>query len=192
VSETKKMINALLRRMGEEPEFEDVEVGQLPLRSITRRDLYYGKPFATAAQEYLDHRKQACSAEEIVTALEEGGFDFKMLAWKERKNWPRLTAISLAKNNQKFHKLPNGTFGLLSWYPDVAKRNENGMQSVKKKRGRPPKVLPAADQVTTASPAGKKKRGRPRKVDSVKGPKLLPESKSRPAVDQTAQKGEAM
>ena len=34
----------------------------------------------------------------------------------------------------------------------------------------------------------KKKRGRPRKVDSVKGPKLLPESKSRPAVDQTAQK----
>jgi hypothetical protein len=149
VSETKKMINALLRRMGEDPEFEDVEIGQqLPLRGTTRPDLYYGKPFATAAQEYLEHRKQACSADEIMTALEHGGFDFKKLAWKDRKNWPRLTAISLAKNNQKFHKLPNGTFGLLSWYPDVAKRNENVIQPVKKKRGRPPKIRPAADQVS--------------------------------------------
>ena len=61
----------------------------------------------------------------------------------------------------------------------------------KKKRGRPLKVRPVTDQVAATGPAIqpiKKKRGRPRKVDSVKGPKLLPESKSRPAVDQTAQK----
>ena len=40
----------------------------------------------------------------------------------------RNVAISLAKNNLKFHKLPNNTFGMLSWYPDVAKRNENGKE----------------------------------------------------------------
>ncbi len=126
VNETKKMINALLRRMGEEPEFPDAETGQMLLSGAIRPDLYYGKPFATAAQEYLERRKQACSPEDIQRALENGGFDFKKLGWKDKKNWPRLTAISLAKNNQKFHKLPNGTFGLLSWYPDIAKNNENG------------------------------------------------------------------
>ena len=125
-NETKKMINALLRRMGEEPEFPDAETGQMRLNGAGRPDLYYGKPFATAAQEYLERRKQACSPEDILRGLQNGGFDFKALRWKEKKDWPRLTAISLAKNNQKFHKLPNGTFGLLSWYPDVAKRNGDG------------------------------------------------------------------
>lgn len=164
VSETKKMINALLRRMGDDPEFPDVQVGQLPLHGAMRPDLYYGKGFATAAQEFLERRKQACSAEEIMGALEQGGFDFKTLSWKDKKNWPRLTAISLAKNNQKFHKLPNGTFGLLSWYPDMAKRNEN--------EGQPEK----------------KKRGLQKKTKAARGPKLLPEAKSRPAADQMTQK----
>jgi hypothetical protein len=137
-SETRKMINSLLRRMGEDLEFPEAESGQMQIRmnGVARPDQYYGKAFATAAQEYLERRKQACSAEEIMTALEQGGFDFKKLGWRERKDWPRLTAISLAKNNQKFHKLPNGTFGLLSWYPDIAKRNESGNPPVKQKRGR--------------------------------------------------------
>ena len=167
VIETKKMINALLRRMGDDTEFPDVEVGQLPLRSAGRPDLYYGKPFATAAQEYLERRKQACSADDITTALEQGGFDFKTLAWKDKKNWPRLTAISLAKNNQKFHKLPNGTFGLLSWYPDVAKRIENGIQPAKKKRGRP------------------------KKAKTTQGPKLLSDAKSHPVTGQISKEGTA-
>lgn len=120
VAETKKMINSLLKRMGEEPEFTDVESGQLILRGALRPDQYYGKPFATAAQEYLERRKQACSSEEIMKGLEQGGFDFKAAGWKDNEFWARNVAISLAKNNQKFHKLPNGTFGMLSWYPGVA------------------------------------------------------------------------
>jgi hypothetical protein len=126
--ETKKMINSLLRRMGEEPEFGDSELDQ---RETTRpsiggrADQYYGKPFATAAQEYLERRKQACSAEEILRGLEQGGFDFRQLNWKENDR-KRSLAISLAKNNQKFHKLPNNTFGLVAWYPSLADRNGNG------------------------------------------------------------------
>ena len=50
-----------------------------------------------------------------MTGLEAGGFDFKATDWKE-KDYLRMLALSLAKNNAKFHKLPNGTFGLLSWY----------------------------------------------------------------------------
>ena len=167
VIETKKMINALLRRMEEDPEFPDVELGQLSLRSsATRPDLYYGKPFATAAQEYLDRRKQACSADEIMSALEQGGFDFKTLAWKDKKDWPRLTAISLAKNNQKFHKLPNGTFGLSVWYPDIVKRD------------------------SVIQPA-KKKKGRSNKAKKAQGPKLLSDAKSHPVRDQISKDGTA-
>jgi hypothetical protein len=173
-NETRKMINSLLRRMGEDLEFPEAESGQMQMRmnGAVRPDQYYGKAFATAAQEYLERRKQACSAEEIMTALEQGGFDFKKLGWKERKDWPRLTAISLAKNNQKFHKLPNGTFGLLSWYPDIAKRNENGSPPVKKKRGRRrktskakgPKLLPESTGLDESGIQPAKKRGRPPKI----------------------------
>jgi hypothetical protein len=125
LNETKKMINSLLRRMGEDPEFPEAEVGQMQIRmnGTMRPDQYYGKPFATAAQEYLERRKQACSAEEILRGLEQGGFDFRALGWQDKIR-ARNVAISLAKNNQKFHKLPNNTFGLPAWYPDVAKREE--------------------------------------------------------------------
>jgi hypothetical protein len=128
--ETRKMINSLLKRMGEEPEFPDAEVNQQqsvrPSFGVgARADQYYGKPFATAAQEYLERRKQACSAEEIMSGLEQGGFDFKALGWQEDDRL-RSLAISLAKNNQKFHKLPNKTFGLVAWYPNLAERNGNG------------------------------------------------------------------
>jgi hypothetical protein len=127
VSETKKMINSLLRRMGEDPQFPEVEVGQMQIRlnGASRPDQYYGKPFATAAQEFLERRKQACSADEILKALEQGGFDFRSLGWKDNIRM-RNVAISLAKNNQKFHKLPNNTFGLLVWYPNIVAKDTEG------------------------------------------------------------------
>lgn len=126
VNDTKKMINSLLKRMGEDPQFPDAEVGQMQIRlnGASRPDQYYGKSFATAAQEYLERRKQACGADEILKALEQGGFDFRSLGWKDKIRM-RNVAISLAKNNQKFHKLPNNTFGLVEWYPGVAKRGDN-------------------------------------------------------------------
>jgi hypothetical protein len=129
VIETKKMINSLLKRMGEDQEFPEAEVGQMQIRlnGASRPDLYYGKPFAVAVQEYLERRKQACSAEEILKALEHGGFDFRPLGWQEKTRM-RNVAISLAKNSVKFHKLPNNTFGLLAWYADIAK-SRNGDES---------------------------------------------------------------
>jgi hypothetical protein len=66
------------------------------------------------------------------TSVEQGGFDFDATGWKE-KDRLRMLAISLAKNNTKFHKLPNNTFGLLSWYDQavLAKRTkeERGKQN---------------------------------------------------------------
>ena len=121
VRETKKMINALRKRMGEEPMFSDIEESGT---AVTRPDLFYGKPLATAVQEYLEIRKRACTAEEILAGLEQGGFDFRALEWKE-KDRLRSLAISLAKNTKAFHKLPNNSFGLISWYDQaILKRSE--------------------------------------------------------------------
>lgn len=119
VSETKKMINSLRSLNGEEPLFHDVDSPQG--QNISRPDIFYGKPFSTAAREFLESKKRACSTEEILRGFEQGGFDFEAVGWKE-KDRLRSLAISLAKNSAVFHKLPNGTFGLWTWYPEVAKR----------------------------------------------------------------------
>lgn len=130
VAETKRMINALRKRQGLDPLYSDVIVEQA---GALRPDQYYGKPLASAAGEFLERRKQACPADEIMRGLEQGGFDFESTGWKE-KDRLRMLAISLAKNNTKFHKLPNNTFGLLTWYDPavIAKRAAS-----KEERGKP-------------------------------------------------------
>ena len=122
VAEMKRTINGLLRSAGEPAMFEDTESESIKSLKL-RRDEYYGKPFATAAQMYLQRRKEAAMPDEILKGLESGGFDFRALGWKDTDRL-RSLAISLAKNNKVFHKLPNGTFGLTDWYPDVIKREE--------------------------------------------------------------------
>lgn len=129
VAETKKTINLLCKRAGREPLHMDVAVEQV---GSLRPDQFYGKPLSTAAQEYLERRKQASSAEDIMRGLEQGGFDFRALDWKEKDRF-RLFVTSLAKNTKTFHRLPNGTFGLLSWYDQAMlkraeKQSKNGTE----------------------------------------------------------------
>lgn len=112
VADTKKMINSLRKRMGLEPLYTDISV---EATGAIRPDQFYGKPLANAAGEFLERRKRACGSEEILHGLTEGGFDFEAIGYKE-KDRLRLLASSLAKNTAKFHRLPNGTFGLLEWY----------------------------------------------------------------------------
>jgi hypothetical protein len=128
VVDTKKTINTLLRRIGKEPQFAEEAAEQIGSASVRiRPDQYYGRALATSVQEFLENRKkstgdQACTPNEILTALEQGGFDFKAQGWKDNDRL-RSLSITLGKNS-KFHRLPNGTYGLLSWYPDVAARKE--------------------------------------------------------------------
>lgn len=118
VTETKKAINMLCKATGQEPMYRDVEPESIA--GSQRRDRYYGKPLATVAQQFLEARGEACTPEEIFQGLKAGAFDFKAQEWGGNdKDWIRNLSISLAKNTKAFHRLPNGTFGLLTWYPDV-------------------------------------------------------------------------
>jgi hypothetical protein len=123
VVDTKKTINALRRRNGEPPLFSEAELGETQTINPSRPDLYYGKPLATACREYLELRRQACKAEDVLDALEKGGFDFDALGYKKNDRL-RSLSISMAKNTAIFHRLPNGTFGLLAWYPEATTKTK--------------------------------------------------------------------
>lgn len=112
VASTKKLINSLLKRMGQEARYTDVSVEH---RGAMRADEYYGKPLSTAVQMYLERRHQAVSPDDILQGLEQGGFNFKALNWSEVARMRNLV-ISLVKSSKTFHRLPNGSFGLTAWY----------------------------------------------------------------------------
>ena len=60
----------------------------------------------------------AASNGEIYSALVAGGYQFNT---KSEDVAHASLRNSLAKNTVTFHKLPNGRFGLLSWYPKAQK-----------------------------------------------------------------------
>lgn len=150
-SSTKKLINSLLSRMGQEPRYKDTEVEQRA--GALRRDQYYGKPLATAVQMVLQRLGQAATLDEILVGLEQGGFDFKAVKWTDNLRLRNL-AISLAKNTKSFHKLPNGTFGLSDWY-DASTLKKTGKAKDKESSEEPEDVdflaeLDGKDKAETA------------------------------------------
>jgi hypothetical protein len=129
-ADTKRTINSLLRRMGQQDRFPDVEpegYGNAALKP----DQFFGKPLSTAVREVLELRGQALPPADILTALEKGGFNFDDTGWKKNDRL-RSLSITLSKNSQTFVKLPSGTFGLRSAYPGLAAppvkkaKNDNG------------------------------------------------------------------
>jgi hypothetical protein len=117
--EIKVAINVLCKHAGADelyPNLADAN-GNRSVASI-KADTFYGKPMGTAAREYLEMRKSTGSgpaqSRDIYDALVLGGFQF------DTAN-PTNAQISLGnmlrKNTKMFHRLPNGQYGLLSWYP---------------------------------------------------------------------------
>ena len=115
----KKAANTFFRGKGlPEPFVIDDPDASVGTNLRIRPDEYYGKGFATAAGNYMERRNHAVSHEDVLKALEQGGFDFDAIGWKD-ENRARTVAMSLAKNTAIFHRLPNGLFGLKKWYGDA-------------------------------------------------------------------------
>ncbi|HEY1544174.1 MAG TPA: hypothetical protein VGG01_17365 [Xanthobacteraceae bacterium] len=87
-------------------------------------DTFYGKKLQTAAREYLEMRFAAArgtdpaTPRQIYDAITQGGFTFE--AKDAETALVGLRAL-LRKRTAFFHRLPNGTYGLTSWYPDAKK-----------------------------------------------------------------------
>lgn len=118
VLKTKEMINRLCEFAGKPPLYSDAELQPSSQTGITRSDQFYGKALASSVRDILDMRNVSgvgpATVREIFEALKEGGYHFET---KNDKNAMRGLRVSLSKNVGTFHKLPNGEFGLLAWYP---------------------------------------------------------------------------
>jgi hypothetical protein len=160
VTDTKLLINRLCVRSGMEPMFPDAAVASSAVGSI-RPDSFYGKVLNTAAREYLEMRRSAnlgpATPREVYEALVKGGYAPET---KDETNAIISVRATLRKNSSVFHRLPNGTYGLLSWYPNAKPRDDDEEEAParqKKKGGRKPKrttkaaKAPVADSVPKAT-----------------------------------------
>jgi hypothetical protein len=117
----KETVNTLCGAVGRPPAYA-LENTATALPTQIRSDQFYGQPLAGSVRTILEMRRAqnlgAATNREIYDSLMAGGYEFDTksedIAQKSLRN-------SLAKNTALFHKLPNGQFGLLSWYPNVKK-----------------------------------------------------------------------
>lgn len=122
VTELKQAINLLCRHAGMPERYQDANPAAAEAKPSIRSlavDQFYGRPLATVVGEILEMRKEAKlgpgTVNEVYDDLIKGGFKFDST---NEENSKRGLRSSLAKN-PKFHKLPNGSYGLTAWYPAV-------------------------------------------------------------------------
>jgi hypothetical protein len=123
LAEKKRMVNSLCELVGQPLLYAATDPVSSNGSVSIRSDEFYGKALATAVRRILEKRAQAAlgaaSVSEIYEALVKGGFRFDA---KNAANAKRSLRISLTKNSVTFHKLPNGNYGLLEWYPNAKER----------------------------------------------------------------------
>lgn len=128
VRELKSTINVLCKHAGVAELYTNIEAENSgPSITSIRADTFYGKVINTAAREYLEMRKAAglgpATPREIYDAMVAGGFQFET-----KSDQVALVSLrsNLRKNSKTFHKLPNGQYGLLSWYPNAKSAKPSG------------------------------------------------------------------
>jgi hypothetical protein len=120
-SKTKMAINALCEASDLPPMYADADEERRDAVSLSiRSDQFYGQPLAAAIRIILEMRRKQdrgpATVNEIYASLLEGGFAFET---KNEENAKRGLRVSLTKNSVTFHRLPNGKYGLLEWYPNA-------------------------------------------------------------------------
>lgn len=126
IRDKKKTVNTLCGVAGREDMYTlDSPESSLPTR--VRSDQFYGQPLASAVRTILEMRRQqnlgAATVNEIFDSLTAGGYQFNT---KTDDVGRQSLRNSLSKNTVTFHKLPNGRFGLLSWYPNAKPSKPTG------------------------------------------------------------------
>ncbi len=133
-AEKRRMANSLAGLIGRAPIYTNVEPTQAG--TVLRSDEFYGKALTSAARTILERRDAgglgAASVDALYADLLRGGFQFDA---KNDGTAKRSLAISLAKNSYLFHRLPNGDWGLVSWYEKLPpKARSNGGKDEKADR----------------------------------------------------------
>lgn len=116
----KSSINTLCSVAGAPPMYVIEDESSASVITNIQADTFYGKTIGGAAREYLEMRRRAnmgpASTREVFDALVKGGFQFDTA---NDNNAMISLGSTMRKNSKMFHKLPNGKYGLLSWYPNA-------------------------------------------------------------------------
>lgn len=126
----KETVNTLCGVAGRAPAYA-IASEEAAVPTNIRPDQFYGQPLASAVRTILDMRKQqnlgAATVNEIYEMLVAGGYQFNT---KTEEVARQSLRNSLSKNTVTFHKLPNGRFGLLGWYPNAKTSKSSAAQVV--------------------------------------------------------------
>lgn len=120
----KKLVNELCLEAGLPVRYQTIQDSSKDSVSI-RSDQFYGVPITTAIRGYLEIRKNTnqgpASVSAIFEALKNGGYKFETANDENAKVTIRN---NLRKSSSIFHRLPNGDYGLLAWYPNAKPTKE--------------------------------------------------------------------
>jgi hypothetical protein len=150
--EMERSINTLCKEAGYPPRYTDsASTNSIRVTQISD-DTFYGMKQTGAMRTYLEMRKTQglgpAGTREIYDALLQGGYQF------EAKT-PDIAMVGtralLRTQPLVFHRLPQGTWGLSTWYPDAKKKDEP------KKKTAPAKKAGAASKLRKAPSPGKRR-----------------------------------
>ncbi len=115
----KQSINVLAGSAGRPALFSESELGTSGTIASLRPDAFYGKPLGDSVKRILEMRDAAglgpATVREIYDLLIKHQYQFTAA---NEKNAMDSLRISLGKT-QFIHKLPDGSYGLLAWYPNL-------------------------------------------------------------------------
>lgn len=151
--EKKRMVNGLCGLINQAPIYPDAALSPHAGLGPPRDDEYYGQPLAKALRMILERRQLAnlgpATVNDIYDLLIAGGYKFNTDVEEHAK---RGLYSALTKNTATFHKLPNGSYGLVSWYPGIKPaKSANG--------GKTTEVQPSQEEQADESEARSESNG---------------------------------
>jgi len=147
----KKLINELCAEENIQVRYPNIVEVSGSLGAL-RADQFYGQTLTAAIRNYLEQRKAsglgAASLNDIYAAIRDGGYKFES---KNEDNAKISVGNTLRKSSSIFHRLPNGQYGLLVWYPS-AKAKPEEVPTKKKSNRTKRSAVPSGDaEAETAS-----------------------------------------
>ena len=134
VNKLKRLVNELCEEVGLAPRYANISDSGVTTASLLA-DHFYGQTVTAAIRNYLEIRKSsnlgAATVLEIYNALHDGGFKFGS---KNEDNAKIVVANNLRKSSSIFHKLPNGQYGLLAWYPNAKVKSDESPEPKREQR----------------------------------------------------------
>jgi hypothetical protein len=133
VAEYERTINTLCQEAGYPPRYAEASSSTNKVAQISD-DTFYGQKQTPAMRMYLEMRKAQglgpATAREIYDAIKLGGYVFEA---KDAETALVGMRALLRTQPLVFHRLPQGTWGLTTWYPDAKKPKPENIKPKKKK-----------------------------------------------------------